>query len=275
MKKVILFGGLIFVFASLTVYGQISKQYTAFEANYKIEIDGVERNLYHPIVTIDDKAYVALTDFASWTGRTTTWLPEQNKIRVIERNKDVSKLLIPYRDNATKKEGFKDCDGNIVIEPNFYEAFPFSEGYAVVAKFDKNTLKTTYGYINDKGEVVIPCIYDFAGDFDNGIAIVGAKDQNCPNNLLQYYLKKDGNFLFNKGFSQAHRFSEGYACVVTSGLGSLEHPLKWSFIDMNGEFATDFEFDDEAYFENGYADVILNGVEGYIDSQFNFYEGKR
>ena len=44
---------------------------------------------------------------------------------------------------------------------------------------------------------------------------------------------------------------------------------------MNGEFATDFEFDDEAYFENGYADVILNGVEGYIDSQFNFYEGKR
>ncbi len=62
---------------------------------------------------------------------------------------------------------------------------------------------------------------------------------------------------------------------VTSGLGSLEHPLKWSFIDMNGEFATNFEFDDEACFENGYADVILNGVEGYTDSQFNFYEGKR
>ena len=43
MKKVILFGSLIFVFASLTVYGQFLKQYTAFEANYKIEIDGVER----------------------------------------------------------------------------------------------------------------------------------------------------------------------------------------------------------------------------------------
>ena len=70
MKKVILFGSLIFVFASLTVYGQFLKQYTAFEANYKIEIDGVERNFYHPIVSIDDKAYVALTDFASWTGRT-------------------------------------------------------------------------------------------------------------------------------------------------------------------------------------------------------------
>ena len=38
MKKVILFGSLIFVFASLTVYGQFLKQYTAFEANYKIEI---------------------------------------------------------------------------------------------------------------------------------------------------------------------------------------------------------------------------------------------
>ena len=287
MKKFILICFMVLILTTITAFsiGSISsaKQYIAYEANFTIEIDGVERNFYHPIVSIDDKAYVALTDFASWTGRTTTWLPEQNKIRVAERNNDMSNKLIIYTDEVTGHQGFKDSEGNIVIEAKdeYTNVYPFKEGLAMVCDARRINPSPRYGFINRKSDLVIPIKYGTANDFQNGVAAVRTP---YPNEGFDYtndcwtFIKKDGSLLFDKEFKWADSFSEGFACILTQGIPaptSDDGNKRYSYIDLSGERATDLEFEKASRFKNGYANVILNGVEGYIDSQFNFYEGKR
>lgn len=56
----------------------------------------------------------------------------------------------------------------------FDELYPFSEGMAAVKKDDK------FGFINTKGELVIPCQYQYAGQFKGGLACV-VKDEGNNN----------------------------------------------------------------------------------------------
>lgn len=48
----------------------------------------------------------------------------------------------------------------------FDELFPFSEGFAAVRKGEQ------FGYINTKGDLVIPCKFSYAGPFNDGLACV-------------------------------------------------------------------------------------------------------
>jgi hypothetical protein len=62
-----------------------------------------------------------------------------------------------------------DLEGNIVIDQNdkYSKVEPFSNGYAAVKKNNK------WGYINKKGEIVIPFDFDVANPFsENGLASV-------------------------------------------------------------------------------------------------------
>ena len=64
------------------------------------------------------------------------------------------------------KSGFINAKGEEVIPLKYDDADSFSEGVASCKKDGK------WGYINTKGEVVIPYKYDAANPFINGIAIV-------------------------------------------------------------------------------------------------------
>ncbi|MGB9694130.1 MAG: WG repeat-containing protein, partial [Fervidobacterium sp.] len=72
----------------------------------------------------------------------------------ISKNTTQSELpaLIPYR--VGKKWGFCDKDKKIIVEPVYREAHLFSEGLALV------NLDGKFGYINDKGEMVIEPSYN-------------------------------------------------------------------------------------------------------------------
>ena len=61
---------------------------------------------------------------------------------------------------------FADSEGNKLFNKQFEEVCEFSEGLARVVQNGK------WGFINTKGEVVIPCIYDFAWAFSEGLAEV-------------------------------------------------------------------------------------------------------
>ena len=88
--------------------------------------------------------------------------------------------------------------GDVVeITPSFTEAvhkydelYPFSEGLAAVKKDGK------YGYINTKGELVIPCKFDYASDFIDSTAVVvwGNEDDDKPFCIL----KHDGQIIETK-----------------------------------------------------------------------------
>ena len=238
-----------------------------------MEINGEDvRHLTHPLLIVHDRAYASLSELSAYLGKKVEWLPEQKKIRIADEDEDTSKILIPFYDAAKGKYGYKDHDGNPFVEPKFDAASAFREGRAVVGNRDSDGYMK-YGYIDDKGDVVIPIQYYIADDFSNGVASVGVNIENPE----MYYIKQDGSMLFNKRYLCTTQFHEGFACVMTKK-NYDEFPKKfekWSFIDMTGELVTDLEFDKKAYFKNGYANVVLNGVEGYIDTSFNFFEGKR
>lgn len=80
-----------------------------------------------------------------------------------------------------------DVDDVVEITPSFTEAvhqydelYPFSEGLAAVKKNDK------FGFINTQGELVIPCQYQYAGSFKEGLACV-VKDEE-DNNISFIFL---------------------------------------------------------------------------------------
>ena len=54
----------------------------------------------------------------------------------------------------TDRNSFIDTKGNVVISGLFTDAEPFENGVSRIKKNDK------YGYINKKGEIIIPCQYD-------------------------------------------------------------------------------------------------------------------
>lgn len=78
-------------------------------------------------------------------------------------------------------------DEIVEITPSFIEAvhqfdelYPFSEGMAAVRKDNK------FGFINTKGELVIPCQYMCAGDFSEGLACVFKDENNMNVSFVDY-----------------------------------------------------------------------------------------
>lgn len=63
--------------------------------------------------------------------------------------------------------GFTDMSGTQKVQPVYAAAKDFCEGYAAV--YDGNA----WGYIGKNGTVMLPCRYDYAGCFSDGVAVVG------------------------------------------------------------------------------------------------------
>ena len=61
---------------------------------------------------------------------------------------------------------FVDSAGAFLFNKQFERVSAFSEGLASVEQNGK------WGFINTQGEVVVPCIYDIAGSFSEGLAPV-------------------------------------------------------------------------------------------------------
>ncbi len=74
--------------------------------------------------------------------------------------------LLSVRTYSSKKYGYINRDGDIVISPQYEYAGKFMDGRAVVQKDKK------YGFIDTAGKTVIPLEWDFCSGFHSGIAMV-------------------------------------------------------------------------------------------------------
>lgn len=81
-----------------------------------------------------------------------------------------------------------DVKGNLLSDPvdipgegNYYD---FSEGLAAVSR------DGLFGFMNEKGDIVIPCTWSYAGDFVNGLAYVRNDDKTG-------YIDHNGEFVFS------------------------------------------------------------------------------
>ena len=118
------------------------------------------------------------------------------------------------------KYGYKDKVGEWLIDAQFDYAGEFSEGLAVVGL--GKFPATKWGYINLRGQVVIPAQFDGAHDFSEGLAAVSIGGKLG-------YVDRTGQLVVPPKFDEAQKFSGGRARVriIKEGYG---------YIDRTGAF---------------------------------------
>ncbi len=123
--------------------------------------------------------------------------------------------------------------------------------------FEENGL---FGYKDENGSIIIPAKYLKAGEFTNEAALVILPE----NPYMLRYISPEGNYLFDKAFYAANNFNSGYALTLFNEKG------EYRYINKQGEYVGEIYTYAED-FKDGLSRVILNGKEGVIDTNFNFY----
>ena len=105
--------------------------------------------------------------------------------------------------------GYIDISGKVIIKPQYIRAQPFSEGLAAVSNGKK------YGFINSRGDTIIPFIYDetFMG-FNNGLSDVTLCD-SCG------FINKKGKIVIPLIYKTCYPFMSKYAQVQTFDMDYL------------------------------------------------------
>lgn len=148
-------------------------------------------------------------------------------------------LVVAYLWAFTGKSGNSSADDIAEITPEFIEKISeydilsgYSEGYAAVLKGEK------YGYINTKGDEVIPCRYDMVEPFAEGYAVV-------KNGFKEGYIDVNGDSITSCKYDNAQDFSEERAAVCLDG--------KWGYINTKGEEVIPCMYPSiNIYYEPGY-----------------------
>jgi hypothetical protein len=117
---------------------------------------------------------------------------------ILQGNKN--KQLLVERDSLY---GYIDKTGNVIVKPQYQEGNLFSEGLAAVSNGKK------YGFINPKGDTVIPFLYDDIFDgFNNGLSDVTLGDSSG-------YIDKTGKVVIPIKYETCYPFMSAYAQVET------------------------------------------------------------
>ena len=186
-------------------------------------------------------------------------------------------------DPNTGKYGYIDAEGEWVIEPQFsiyppayadMHSYDFSSGMAIYTEpreynlinqaiFDygkvyinaATTINRKYGFINRKGQTVIPAKYEYVSRFHEGADVVL--------DIEKYgYMDVKGDWLIEPQYDSAGDYSEGYAVVKSNGV--------WSFIDAEGK--TTAVLEQGSYPSTSFSDGLIavhdvHGLSGYMNSK--------
>ena len=131
----------------------------------------------------------------------------------------------------------------------------FSNGLASVQKNKK------VGYINPKGELIIPMTYDSGGYFNQ-------------NGLAEVSLNKKWGFINKQGEEVIPIIYEMIKSEQLDDMVIVRKNYKWAFFDNQGKQLSDFIYtnvqrawknDKTTFFENGPASVKQNGIYSYLN----------
>ena len=107
-----------------------------------------------------------------------------------------------------------------------------------------------YGFLDLKGNEIIPCIYDEIGRFHLGRTLVRKGD-------LYGIIDTLGNTIIPIQFKEAYHFTQGRASVLLDS--------GWGYIDTRGFPFLPFVFDLVSPFKHGRAEIFLHGNRYTID----------
>ena len=145
----------------------------------------------------------------------------------------------------------------------YVRCLPFRSQLTVVSRkdFDKVFTKRIqipkWGYINRKGEEIVPLNLDSASEFHDGLAAVEKDGQGG-------YIDENGEFVIKLGHADINggrAFSDGLAPAST---GRIWH---WGYIDTSGSWVIAPTFKDANIFRGQLAFVEKRNSVGYVNRQ--------
>jgi len=171
-----------------------------------------------------------------------TWLPHR---RLFPQH--FSEGLSPAIEDD--KWGYVDRKRKVVIPFQFEHAYPFKNGMAGVF------LNKKAFFIDKQGKRMTP-FFDWARDFHEGLAAVGAADKVG-------YIRRDGSYAITPIHHSASGidFAEGLVATRVKG--------KVGFMDRTGKIVIHPKYDDVFPFSSALAPVELSGKWGYVDKAGN------
>jgi len=162
--------------------------------------------------------------------------------------------LYAFQSKDSKKWGYKNTNGEVVINEQFDAADAFFEGVAVVEVGEK------YGIIDKKGNFVVNPQYDVLDYDSDGLFIVRIGDILSG----KYgWVNKKGEVTINPQFDEINPFYGNKLAPVKMG------PYSWGYIDRNGQVAINPQFKNAYSFFGDYAPVIKDGL-GFINKKGEF-----
>ena len=152
------------------------------------------------------------------------------------------------------KWGFIDDKGNIVIQPQFDEVKPFSSSTAAV--WNEEVKK--FGLIDRKGDLILPYVFDSIEPFHEGLAAV--RGPEGPG-----YITPDGGFIIKAvGWDFGTQFQE--FGVFVEGLAPVNQgDSKAGFVGKTGRIQIPIRFTSARAFSEGLAAVQIGDRWGYIN----------
>ena len=170
--------------------------------------------------------------------------------------------------------GFVDRQGQMVIKPQFVDPklaqlgeeevdiarfylHRFSDGLAAVTRDGVN-----YGYINNRGEMVIPPMFKYARAFTEGLGLV--QTQTGTWGLIDRTGKMVTSFPIGENIQVAE---VALLSILSEGLAGVKIGTKWGFIDRQGNQVISPQFENIYPFSEGLAGVVIKGKYGFIDRQ--------
>jgi hypothetical protein len=184
--------------------------------------------------------------------------PNKDRLKV---DLEFSKLNIkPFQRNG--KWGYAEQPRpdsiHLVIPFEFEEALEFSGGLAAVRTKPCTENKCTYFYIDKGANRVFKREFNYAGNFDNGFAIVGSGNCESEDSCFYGIIDKRGEYIADPEYDVIEDASEGYYLASKNG--------KFGYLDRTGEEVISMKYSDGLPFSQGVAAVSLDGNWFFIDN---------
>ncbi len=203
------------------------------------------------------------------------WLAlPQTDMNVLEEQETTKLILFDNRkpfsiNDSIIRYGFKDEQGSIIIPCIWKYAYSFHNGLAMVQK--ENGL---WGFINKAGREIVPCKWLDAREFSEDLALVESKE-----NKKYGFINRKGDIVIPCKWDDAGSFHEGLA-FVRNDKG------EYGYINNKGDIVIACEWENAFHFSEGLAAVQgYNYKWGYINRlgelvilckwklTYGFYEG--
>lgn len=171
--------------------------------------------------------------------------PHLRDYDVVDYGEGLFRLRV-FRNGRTV--GYCNAEGKILIQCNYQDAGPFSEGLAPV-KYNRK-----WGFINHKGDIVIDCIYSYGYNvpsFSNGIA--------------ELFLDGEKVLIDKKG-KECKPVTQKPVPVYHDGLLAFEKQGLYGFVNEAGMIIIPTQYEHVGDFSEGLAYVENNDTVGFIDT---------